>query len=109
MRENTLTALFDFSILMMKTAMCIRERSTIHLAILVASAVAVVAATSGKCGAQADADDYCHLASTNKPHRSTAIEPVATELPLKLNKGDRIALIGNTLMEGREEFGQFEA
>jgi putative heme-binding domain-containing protein len=41
--------------------------------------------------------------------RAIAIEPVATSLPLKLNKGDRIALIGNTLMERSQEFGHFEA
>jgi len=35
--------------------------------------------------------------------------PVETNLPLKLNKGDRIALIGNTLFERSQEFGHFEA
>lgn len=35
--------------------------------------------------------------------------PVTTSLPLHLNKGDRIALIGNTLFERSQAFGQFEA
>ena len=41
--------------------------------------------------------------------RAAVIEPIATELPLKLGKGNRIALIGNTLLERSQEFGQFEA
>lgn len=41
--------------------------------------------------------------------RAATIEAVATDLPLKLNKGDRIALIGNTLLERSQEFGHFEA
>ncbi|MBC7965963.1 MAG: hypothetical protein H7Z17_08565 [Fuerstia sp.] len=41
--------------------------------------------------------------------RAAVIEPIATELPLKLRKGDRIALIGNTLLERSQEFGQFGA
>jgi hypothetical protein len=36
-------------------------------------------------------------------------EPVATKLPLQLNPGDRIALIGNTLFERAQEYGNFEA
>jgi hypothetical protein len=41
--------------------------------------------------------------------RALAVEPVATNLPLQLNKGDRIALIGNTLLERSQEFGHIEA
>lgn len=41
-----------------------------------------------------------------RPHSTT---PVATALPLQLNKGDRIALIGNTLFERSQLFGNFEA
>lgn len=41
--------------------------------------------------------------------RATVVDAISTELPLQLNKGDRIALIGNTLMERSQEFGQFEA
>ena len=35
--------------------------------------------------------------------------PVVTALPLPLNKGNRIALIGNTLLERSQDFGHFEA
>jgi putative heme-binding domain-containing protein len=35
--------------------------------------------------------------------------PVATALPLQLEKGDRIALIGNTLFDRDADFGHFEA
>ena len=36
-------------------------------------------------------------------------EAIATSLPLPLNKGDRIALIGNTLFDRAQHFGHFEA
>ena len=35
--------------------------------------------------------------------------PVATTLPLKLAKGDRIAFIGNTLLDRAQEFSHFES
>ena len=35
--------------------------------------------------------------------------PVATSLPLQLKRGDRIALIGNMLLERSQDFGNFEA
>ena len=41
--------------------------------------------------------------------RATAADPVVTGLPLQLQPGDRIALIGNTLLERSQEFGHFEA
>lgn len=41
--------------------------------------------------------------------RPEAAKPVATSLPLPLKKGDRIALIGNTLLERSQDFGHFEA
>lgn len=41
--------------------------------------------------------------------RPNAATPVETTLPLKLNPGDRIALIGNTLFERAQDFGHFEA
>lgn len=41
--------------------------------------------------------------------RAVTVEPVATQLPLQLKSGDRIALIGNTLFERNQEFGYFEA
>ncbi|MCG8603285.1 MAG: hypothetical protein MI807_24290, partial [Verrucomicrobiales bacterium] len=37
------------------------------------------------------------------------VEPVETLLPLKLNKGDRIAFIGNTLFDRAQEFAFFES
>ena len=36
-------------------------------------------------------------------------DAVVTALPLPLNKGDRIALIGNTLLDRSQHFGYFEA
>jgi len=41
--------------------------------------------------------------------RARIVRPMTTKLPLKLNKGDRIALIGNTLFERSLHFGYFEA
>ncbi len=41
--------------------------------------------------------------------RPEAIEPIVTELPLTLKKGDRIGLIGNTLFDRMKDFGYFEA
>ncbi|WP_166829380.1 PVC-type heme-binding CxxCH protein [Thalassoroseus pseudoceratinae] len=41
--------------------------------------------------------------------RAKPAKPIATTLPLKLNEGDRIAFIGNTLLERSQEFGHFEA
>lgn len=38
-----------------------------------------------------------------------AAEPLATALPLQLKKGERIALIGNTLLERSQHFGHTEA
>lgn len=50
------------------------------------------------------------LASMQQPRpRATAADPVVTGLPLQLQQGDRIALIGNTLLERSQEFGHFEA
>ena len=36
-------------------------------------------------------------------------QAIATSLPLELKKGDRIALIGNTLLDRAQHFGHFEA
>ena len=41
--------------------------------------------------------------------RAAASEPVVTKLPFELRKGDRIALIGNTLLERSQLFGHIEA
>lgn len=40
---------------------------------------------------------------------ATLIHPGITELPLKLNKRERIAFIGNTLLDRAQDFGHFEA
>lgn len=94
----------------MKAAMHPARKSAIRLAMSIAPVVAVIVASSAQCVAQADRDDYLPFGIYEQTApRAAAIEPVATELPLKLNKGDRIALIGNTLMERSQEFGQFEA
>src|SRR5262249_23793881 len=56
------------------------------------------------------AQDYEHFGiyemSTPRP---VPPAPRATTLPLALAPGDRIALVGNTLLERAQEFGQFEA
>ncbi|MFO0824329.1 MAG: GDSL-type esterase/lipase family protein [Gemmataceae bacterium] len=41
--------------------------------------------------------------------RAAACDPVETALPLLLKEGDRVALIGNTLLERLQEHGHFEA
>ncbi|MEX2577784.1 MAG: PVC-type heme-binding CxxCH protein [Verrucomicrobiales bacterium] len=54
--------------------------------------------------ALADHGIYAENAPT--PERTA---PVATALPLKLEKGDRIAFIGNTLFDRAQNFGWFES
>jgi hypothetical protein len=39
--------------------------------------------------------------------RPARARPIVTKLPLQLHKGERIALIGNTLLERSQEFGIF--
>ncbi|MSU47761.1 MAG: hypothetical protein EXS37_01465 [Opitutus sp.] len=41
--------------------------------------------------------------------RPRAVEPIGTTLPLALQRGDRIVLIGNTLFERGDDFPHFEA
>jgi len=41
--------------------------------------------------------------------RPGAAAPVVTQMPLELRRGDRIVVIGNTLAERSQGFGQFEA
>ena len=45
----------------------------------------------------------------NTARMPAAMQPVATQLPLPIHVGDRIMLIGNTLLERSQEFGRFEA
>lgn len=40
--------------------------------------------------------------------RAKSAKPASTQLPLSLNKGDRIALVGNTLIDRCQQFGYFE-
>ncbi|MDB4296252.1 GDSL-type esterase/lipase family protein, partial [bacterium] len=40
--------------------------------------------------------------------RAKKAEPVATRVPLQLEKGDRIALIGNLLLDAERRYGHFE-
>jgi putative heme-binding domain-containing protein len=40
--------------------------------------------------------------------RAATVDPIVTQLPLSLKKNDRIALIGNTLLEREQLFGYFE-
>ncbi|MEM9282938.1 MAG: PVC-type heme-binding CxxCH protein [Verrucomicrobiota bacterium] len=47
---------------------------------------------------------YAESAPTPNP-----VEPVVTELPLKLEAGDRIAFVGNTLLDRGGSFGFFES
>lgn len=45
----------------------------------------------------------------NTAPRAKSIEPIATKLPLKLNAGDRIVMIGSSLLERSQQFGNLEA
>ena len=61
-------------------------------------------------GSQAAADEYqrygIYAQTAPRPQAAT---PVTTRLPLELQRGDRIVVIGNTLAERSQGFGQFEA
>jgi len=58
----------------------------------------------------ADKEDFNKYAIYEKTApRPANATPIDTTLPLKLSKGDRIALIGNTLLDREQHFGQFEA
>ena len=54
-----------------------------------------------------DFSKYAMFAKTAK--RAEAADPVDTRLPLKLEKGVRIGLVGNTLFDRMHEFGHLEA
>ena len=41
--------------------------------------------------------------------RAAATSPVITRLPLKLKRGDRVALVGNSLFDRAQHFGYLEA
>jgi putative heme-binding domain-containing protein len=58
----------------------------------------------------AELEDFSGFAIyENTAPRPESAHPVATELPLKLQREDRIAFIGNTLFERAQELGHFEA
>ncbi|MEM9480545.1 MAG: PVC-type heme-binding CxxCH protein [Verrucomicrobiota bacterium] len=48
------------------------------------------------------------LFENTSPH-PPSIEPIATNLPLEINAGDRIAFVGNTLFDLAREHGYFES
>ncbi len=45
----------------------------------------------------------------NTAPRPTSAQPIAVQLPIQIDRGQRIALIGNTLFERSQDFGNFEA
>ena len=57
------------------------------------------------CGEE-DYQKYAMFA--NRAERPDAAEPITTTLPLKLEKGTRIGLVGNTLFDRMHEFGHLE-
>lgn len=59
--------------------------------------------------ADAEPDGFARygIYAATAPHAAAA-EPLGSELPLRLQAGDRIALIGNTLLERSQHFGYFE-
>ena len=60
--------------------------------------------------ASGENEDYQKYAMfAQNAERAKPAKPIKTELPLKLSKNDRIALIGNTLFDRLRNFGHFEA
>lgn len=57
----------------------------------------------------ADAEFTRYGIYQNTAPRAKPAEPITTTLPLKLQKGDRIALIGNGLLERTQDHGYLEA
>ena len=55
-------------------------------------------------------EDYQKYAMfAQNAERAKPAKPIKTELPIKLSKDTRIALIGNTLFDRLRDFGHFEA
>jgi hypothetical protein len=73
---------------------------------LVVALLAAVFALPGTARAQ-DYEQYGIYEKTSP--RPAPTTPRTTALPLALAPGDRIALVGNTLLERAQEFGHFEA
>ena len=61
----------------------------------------------GTFGENEDYQKYAMFAQNTE--RAKATQPIKTEMPLKLTKNTRIALIGNTLFDRLRIFGHFEA
>ena len=60
--------------------------------------------------ASSESDDYQKYAMfAQNAARAKPAKPIITELPIKLSKNTRIALIGNTLFDRLRNFGHFEA
>lgn len=63
--------------------------------------------------AQPKPADYPQFARFNVDEKSgprpSVVEPIATSLPLRLQRGDRVVLIGNTLFERGDDHPHFEA
>jgi putative heme-binding domain-containing protein len=81
----------------------------VWLSIPFASAIVVVgvALAMQTASAAEDFSRYGIFAATAP--RAAACPPVGTALPLELRRGDRICLIGNTLLERAQLFGQLPA
>ncbi len=72
--------------------------------------VFVVAATGfAAVPKPADYPQFARFSVDEKAPRPAAVEPVATALPLRLEPGDRVVLIGNTLFERGDDHPHFEA
>jgi putative heme-binding domain-containing protein len=68
------------------------------------------AGDTGAAASAGAADEYLPYGIYAKTApRPEAAAPVTTQLPLELRRGDRIVVIGNTLAERSQGFGQFEA
>ena len=59
--------------------------------------------------ADADTDFTPYGIYEDTAPRPPAADPIVTTLPLRLESGDRIALVGNTLFDRARHFGHFEA
>lgn len=82
----------------MKQKPCSFFAGTVALTLVVASLA---------CGQDDPAFERFGIYEKTAPRASEA-KPVVTELPLELHRGDRIAMIGNTLLERAQLFGHIE-
>lgn len=82
-------------------------RYQVVVSLLVCLAMTCPVALAQGQGASEDYEKYGIYQSTAP--RPAETEPVSTTLPLTLKPGDRIALVGNTLLEREEHFGDVES